>query len=63
MLPDREFEILKRIARGGSLKDIADQLHISAKTVTTYRARIMEKTGLATNADLTRHMLEHDLLD
>jgi two-component system, NarL family, invasion response regulator UvrY len=62
-LSDREFEILRLIARGSSLKDIADQLHISPKTVTTYRARIMEKTGLATNAELTRYMLENGLLD
>ena len=62
-LSDREFEILRLIARGDSLKDIANQLHISPKTVTTYRARILEKTGLATNAELTRYMLENNLLD
>jgi len=61
-LSEREFEILKRIAHGTSLKDIARQLHISAKTVTTYRARILEKTGLTSNAELTRYMLENDLL-
>jgi len=62
MLSEREFEIFKLIARGTSLKDIAGQLHISAKTVTTYRARILEKTGLASNAELTRYMIENDLL-
>jgi DNA-binding NarL/FixJ family response regulator len=62
-LSEREFQIMKLIARGASLKDIAEQLHISAKTVTTYRARILEKTGLASNAELTRYMLEHHLLD
>ena len=62
-LSDREFEILKLIARGLSLKDIAERLHISPKTVTTYRARILEKTGLASNAELTRYMLENNLLD
>lgn len=62
-LSDREFEILKLIARGLSLKEIAEQLHISAKTVTTYRARILEKTGLASNAELTRYMVENNLLD
>ena len=61
-LSEREFEILKLIAHGTSLKDIARQLHISAKTVTTYRARILEKTGLINNAELTRYMLENDLL-
>jgi DNA-binding NarL/FixJ family response regulator len=63
MLSDREFEILKLIARGLSLKDIAERLHISAKTVTTYRARILEKTGLVSNAELTRYMVENNLLD
>jgi DNA-binding NarL/FixJ family response regulator len=62
-LSDRELAILKLIARGLSLKDIAERLHISPKTVTTYRARILEKTGLASNAELTRYMLENNLLD
>ncbi len=62
-LSDREFEILKLIAHGRSLKEIAEQLRISPKTVTTYRARIIEKTGLATNAEFTRYMLESGLLD
>src|SRR5215813_8252662 len=48
-LSHRELSVLKLIARGNSLKSIAAQFHISAKTVTTYRARIMEKTGLASN--------------
>ena len=63
MLSDRELEILQLIARGLSLKDIAQRLHISAKTVTTYRARILEKTGLTSNAELTRYMVENNLLD
>ena len=62
MLSQREFQILKLIARGASLKDIAAQLHISAKTVTTYRARILDKTGLTSNAELTRYVVENDLL-
>ena len=44
-------------------RHIGEQLHISPKTVTTYRARILEKTGLASNAELTRYMLENNLLD
>jgi len=63
LLSDREFEILKLIARGASLKDIAERLNISPKTVTTYRARILEKTGLVSNAELTRYMVENHLLD
>jgi len=61
-LSQRELQILKLIARGASLKDIAAQLHISAKTVTTYRARILDKTGLTSNAELTRYVVENDLL-
>jgi DNA-binding NarL/FixJ family response regulator len=62
-LSDREFEVLKLIARGASLKHVGEQLHISPKTVTTYRARIIEKTGLGNNAQLTRYMVENNLLD
>ena len=61
-LSDREFEVLRLIAAGTSLVAIAGQLHVSTKTVTTYRSRIMEKTGFANNADLTRYALEHGLL-
>ena len=63
LLSEREFAILKLIARGDSLKDIAQHLSISPKTVTTYRSRILEKTGLASNAELTRYMVENGLLD
>ncbi len=63
MLSEREFAVLKLIASGASLKRVGEQLHISPKTVTTYRARIMQKTGFASNAELTRYMLENNLLD
>jgi two-component system invasion response regulator UvrY len=63
MLSAREFEVMKMIARGASLKNVGERLHISPKTVTTYRARIIEKTGLGSNAELTRYMLENNLLD
>ena len=62
-LSDREFEVMKLIARGQSLKRVGEHLHISPKTVTTYRARIIQKTGLGNNAALTRYMLENKLLD
>jgi DNA-binding NarL/FixJ family response regulator len=51
------------IARGQSLKRVGEHLHISPKTVTTYRARIIQKTGLVSNAALTRYVLENNLLD
>jgi DNA-binding NarL/FixJ family response regulator len=62
LLSDREFEILKMVATGQSLKQIAEKLHISPKTVTTYRSRIVEKTGLQSNAEMTRYALENNLL-
>ena len=61
-LSDREFAVLKMIATGKSLNEIAQHLSISPKTVSTYRARIIEKTSLQTNADLIRYALENNLL-
>lgn len=62
-LSQREFQILCMIASGKTLVAIADELHISTKTVTSYRARILEKMGVATNADLIRYVTEHGLLN
>ncbi len=50
------------LASGKSLKEIADELVISEKTVTTYRARIMEKMKLKNNVELTIYAMEHKLL-
>jgi DNA-binding NarL/FixJ family response regulator len=61
-LSDREVEVLRRIASGESLNQIAEALHLSPKTVTTYRARIVDKTGLHSNAELARYALEKGLL-
>lgn len=61
-LSDREFEIFKLIASGRSLTAIAEHFSVSVKTVSTHRTRILEKTGLATNADITRYALEHGLI-
>lgn len=63
LLSDRELAVMKMIAAGTSLKQVGERLHISPKTVTTYRARIIQKTGLPNNAELTRYMLENNLLD
>lgn len=62
-LTDRELEIFRLIAAGQSLVAIAARLHLSPSTVTTYRARILEKLGLKTNAELTRYAIDHNLLD
>ena len=61
-LSNREFQILCMIAKGESLKGIADELCISEKTVSTYRSRIMEKMKMSTNSDLTRYALENHLV-
>jgi two-component system invasion response regulator UvrY len=61
-LSDREFQILCLVAGGKSLKDIAGELCISEKTVSTYRSRILEKMKMSTNSDLTRYASEHHLI-
>jgi len=60
-LSDREFQIMCMIARGKSLKEIAGELFLSPKTVSTYRGRILEKMAMASNAELTRYLIEHHL--
>jgi len=61
-LSDRELEVLKLLASGERLVRIAEILHLSPSTVTTYRARILEKTGMDSNAKLARYALENGLL-
>jgi len=61
-LSDRELEILKLLAAGEKIVNIAKMLHLSPSTVTTYRARIMKKTGMASNAKLARYALENGVL-
>ena len=60
-LSRREMEVLLMLSRGVSLTRIGDQLHLSVKTVSTYRARVLEKLNLFSNAELTRYVLEHKL--
>jgi len=61
-LSDREFEVLCSLGRGMTVKDVAIQMQLSSKTVSTYRARLLEKMHLGTNADLVRYVVEHDLM-
>jgi DNA-binding NarL/FixJ family response regulator len=63
LLSDREFQVLRMIASGKSVKDIAEELSLSVKTVSTYRARILEKSGMKTNAELIRYALQSQLVD
>lgn len=61
LLSAREFEVMLLMSRGTPLKDIADRLHLSPKTVSTYRARVLEKMAFSTNAELTRYVVERKL--
>lgn len=62
-LSDREFEVLVMIASGRRPKDIAGQLSLSIKTVSTYRSRLLEKLRLSSNAELAVYAAQHHLLD
>ena len=61
-LSNRELEVFKLIAAGESLVRIGEALHLSPNTVTTYRSRILDKMGMASNAELTRYALEHGII-
>jgi DNA-binding NarL/FixJ family response regulator len=61
LLSTRELEVMLLTSRGTPLKDIADRLYLSPKTVSTYRARVLGKMGFSTNAELTRYVIEHKL--
>ena len=62
-LSNREYEVFRRLAGGESSGEIAETLGLSVKSVSTYRARVLDKLRMARNADLTRYALEHGLLD
>lgn len=62
-LSDREFQVMRLIASGKSVGDIAEVLSLSVKTVSGYRARILEKTGLKNNAELMKYAMQHQLTD
>lgn len=61
-LSDREFSVLKLLAAGKSVSEIAESLFLSVTTVSTYRARIMAKMNMRNNADLTLYAIENKLL-
>jgi DNA-binding NarL/FixJ family response regulator len=61
-LSDREFQVLFKLAGGLSPTEIANELNISIKTVSTYRTRILEKMSLKTNADLTYYAIKNELV-
>jgi two-component system, NarL family, invasion response regulator UvrY len=62
-LSDREYQVMRMIASGKTIKEIGDALFLSARTVSTYRARLLEKMHMKSNTELLRYALEHKLLD
>jgi DNA-binding NarL/FixJ family response regulator len=62
-LSDREYQIFRMIAAGGAVSAIANELNLSVKTVSTHKARLMQKMGLQNQADLIRYAITHKLVD
>ncbi len=62
-LSDREFQVMRLIASGKTLSEIAELLSLSDKTISTYRARLLEKMGMRTNAELTHYAIQNKLVD
>lgn len=62
-LSDREFQVLRMIASGKTASEIADELSLSVKTISTYRTRILEKLRLKTNAQLIHYAVQQGLVD
>jgi len=61
LLSERELQVFLRLAEGWSVSAIADALHLSTKTISTYRSRLMEKMGLCSNAELAAYAVRHGL--
>jgi DNA-binding NarL/FixJ family response regulator len=62
LLSDREFSVLKLLAAGKSVSEIADSMYLSVTTVSTYRSRIMSKMDMKSNAELTMYCLQQQLI-
>ncbi|MBI4427523.1 MAG: response regulator transcription factor [Ignavibacteriales bacterium] len=62
-LSDREFQVLRLIAQGKTLTEIAAILALSVKTISTYRARILDKMNMKSNAEIARYTVEHKLIE
>ena len=61
-LSEREFQVMLLLANGKSVSEIANRLALSAKTVSTYRSRLMEKLGMKSIAELVRYVMEQGLI-
>ncbi|HVO88478.1 MAG TPA: response regulator transcription factor [Casimicrobiaceae bacterium] len=62
-LSDREFQVFRLITAGKSVSDIGEQLHLSVKTISTHKARLMQKLGVGTTNELIRYAIQHRLTD
>lgn len=62
-LSDREYQVLRMIGAGRTVSEIATTLSLSVKTVSTYRARVLDKMDMRTNAELTHYVVEHKLAE
>lgn len=63
LLSEREFQVFCKLSSGRLPTEIAEELHLSVKTVSTYRARVLEKMGMSNNADLTYYAIKNRLID
>src|SRR5689334_16233980 len=62
LLSNREFQVMRLIASGKTVSAIAKEISLSVRTVSTYRTRILEKTGMKTNAELTHYAIQNNLV-
>jgi two-component system, NarL family, invasion response regulator UvrY len=62
-LSDREFQVMRMMASGKTVKEIATELSLSVKTISTYRARILDKMNLRTNAELIHYAIQNQLIE
>lgn len=62
-LSDREFQVLRFLASGKTVSEIADELSLSVKTISTYRSRILDKMKMKNNAELMRYSLQHKVVE
>ncbi|PLW94531.1 MAG: DNA-binding response regulator [Marinilabiliales bacterium] len=63
LLSEREYQVFHQLAKGHTTNEIAEELHISPKTVSTYRERIMEKMGMSRNSELIHYAFKNKLID
>lgn len=63
LLSDREYQVMNMIASGKTISEIAAELNLSVKTISTYRTRILEKMGMNNNAEVTHYAIKNDLVN